>query len=119
MVIMPSFTDGACIKIGIDPSKGLREKRVKQNWKRTLAEGLALPKEACEGLPFFSFLGREEVTVENVTALLSCTPDCIRLMTNQGPVRLEGERLWISAWDQGQLSAQGWFCRVCWEEEKR
>ena len=70
-------------------------------FRRNMTEALELPKEILLHLPLISFIGQEEVTIENYKGILEYSEETVRIGTAAGVLRLEGQRLCLK-----QLSAE-------------
>jgi len=66
-----------------------------------VTEALELPKEIMLNLPLISFVGREEVTIENYKGILEYGEELVRIGTAAGVLRLTGKGLCLK-----QLSAE-------------
>ena len=66
-----------------------------------MTEALELPKEIMLNLPLISFVGREEVTIENYKGILEYGEELVRIGTAAGVLRLTGKGLCLK-----QLSAE-------------
>ena len=62
---------------------------------------LVYPKEILLHLPLISFIGQEEVTIENYKGILEYSEETVRIGTAAGILRLEGQGLCLK-----QLSAE-------------
>ena len=62
-------------------------------FRRNMTEALELPKEILLHLPLISFIGQEEVTIENYKGILEYSEETVRIGTAAGILRLEGQRL--------------------------
>lgn len=69
--------------------------------RKNVTEALELPKEIMLGLPLISFVGREEVTIENYKGILEYSEETVRVGTMAGVVRLLGRGLCLK-----QLTAE-------------
>ena len=70
-------------------------------FRRNMTEALELPKEIRLHLPLISFIGQEEVTIENYKGILEYSEETVRIGTAAGVLRLEGQGLCLK-----QLSAE-------------
>ena len=70
-------------------------------FRRNMTEALELPKEILLHLPLISFIGQEEVTIENYKGMLEYSEETVRIGTAAGVLRLEGQGLFLK-----QLSAE-------------
>ena len=70
-------------------------------FRRNMTEALELPKEIQLHLPLNSFLGQEEVPIENYKGILEYSEETVRIGTAAGVLRLEGQGLCLK-----QLSAE-------------
>ena len=70
-------------------------------FRRNMTEALELPKEILLHLPLISFIGQEEVTIENYKGILEYSEETVRIGTAAGVLRLEGQGLCLK-----QLSAE-------------
>ena len=68
-------------------------------FRRNITEALELPKEIL--LHLISFIGQEEVTIENYKGILEYSEETVRIGTAAGGLRLEGQGLCLK-----QLSAE-------------
>ena len=59
-------------------------------FRRNMTEALELPKEILLHLPLISFIGQEEVTIENYKGILEYSEETVRIGTAAGVLRLEG-----------------------------
>ena len=62
-------------------------------FRRNMTEALELPKEILLHLPLISFIGQEEVTIENYKGILEYSEETVRIGTAAGILRLEGQGL--------------------------
>lgn len=69
--------------------------------RKNMTEALELPKEIMLNLPLISFIGREEVSIENYKGILEYGEETVRVSTATGILRLTGSGLCIK-----QLSAE-------------
>ena len=70
-------------------------------FRKNMTEALELPKEIMLNLPLISFIGREEVSIENYKGILEYGEETVRVGTAAGALRLTGRGLCIK-----QLSAE-------------
>ena len=70
-------------------------------FRKNMTEALELPKEIMLNLPLISFIGREEVSIENYKGILEYGEETVRVGTAVGVLRLTGQNLCIK-----QLSAE-------------
>ena len=70
-------------------------------FRRNMTEALELPKEILLHLPLISFIGQEDVTIENYKGILEYSEETVRIGTAAGVLRLEGQWLCLK-----QLSAE-------------
>ena len=63
------------------------------NIKEKMTNIMSLPKEIALDLPLIMATGRGEVTIENYKNLIEFTDTKIRLLTREGVLAVEGERL--------------------------
>ncbi len=70
-------------------------------FRKNMTEALELPKEIMLNLPLISFIGREEVSIENYKGILEYGEETVRVSTATGILRLTGSGLCIK-----QLSAE-------------
>lgn len=69
--------------------------------RKNMTEALELPKEIMMNLPLITFVGREEVTIENYKGILEYGAETVRIGTTAGVLRLTGKTLHLK-----QLSAE-------------
>ncbi|WP_290716300.1 sporulation protein YqfC [Anaerotignum sp.] len=69
--------------------------------RKNMTEALELPKEIMLNLPLISFIGREEVSIENYKGILEYGEETVRISTAAGVLRLTGRDLCLK-----QLSAE-------------
>lgn len=53
-------------------------------FRRNMTEALELPKEILLHLPLISFIGQEEVTIENYKGILEYSEETVRTARRQG-----------------------------------
>ena len=70
-------------------------------FRKNMTEALELPKEIMLHLPLISFIGQEEVTIENYKGILEYSEETVRIGTSAGVLRLMGQGLCLK-----QLSAE-------------
>lgn len=70
-------------------------------FRKSMTEALELPKEILLNLPLISFIGQEEVTIENYKGILEYSEETVRIGTAAGILRLTGQGLCLK-----QLSAE-------------
>lgn len=75
-----------------------------------MTEALELPKEILLHLPLISFIGQEEVTIENYKGILEYNEETVRIGTAAGVLRLTGRGLCLK-----QLSAECMVVTGCVE----
>lgn len=63
--------------------------------RKNMTEALELPKEIMLNLPLISFIGREEVSIENYKGILEYGEETVRVSTATGILRLTGSGLCI------------------------
>ena len=64
-------------------------------FRKNMTEALELPKEIMLNLPLISFIGREEVSIENYKGILEYGEETVRGGTAAGVLRLTGRGLCI------------------------
>ena len=64
-------------------------------FRKNMTEALELPKEIMLNLPLISFIGREEVSIENYKGILEYGEETVRVGTAAGVLRLTGRGLCI------------------------
>lgn len=69
--------------------------------RKNMTEALELPKEIMMNLPLITFVGREEVTIENYKGILEYGAETVHIGTTAGVLRLTGKTLQLK-----QLSAE-------------
>lgn len=69
--------------------------------RKNVTEALELPKEILLNLPLISFIGREEVSIENYKGILEYGEETVRVATAAGILRLTGRGLCLK-----QLTAE-------------
>ena len=69
--------------------------------RKQMTEALELPKEIMLNLPLISFIGREEVAIENYKGILEYSEETVRVGTAAGILELNGRSLCLK-----QLSAE-------------
>lgn len=70
-------------------------------FRKNMTEALELPKEIMLNLPLISFIGREEVSIENYKGILEYGEETVRVGTAVGVLRLTGHNFCLK-----QLSAE-------------
>lgn len=64
--------------------------------KKQLANTLDLPKELLLDYPLTSFIGNEELMIQNHKGIIEYTSEVIRVKTKIGPLKIEGKHLYIN-----------------------
>lgn len=64
-----------------------------KNIKKNVSDALDLPKEIVLNIPLVTILGNEELNIENFKNIIEYSEDKIRLNTNCGIFKIEGENL--------------------------
>ena len=64
-----------------------------QNIKKKLVNTLELPKEIIFNLPLITMVGNEEINIENYKGVIEYSPEKIRINTECGVLKINGEKL--------------------------
>ena len=64
-----------------------------QNIKKKLVNTLELPKEIIFNLPLITIVGNEEINIENYKGVIEYSPEKIRINTECGVLKINGEKL--------------------------
>ena len=67
--------------------------KVNQNIKKKLVNTLELPKEIIFNLPLITIVGNEEINIENYKGVIEYSPEKIRINTECGVLKINGEKL--------------------------
>ena len=67
--------------------------KVNQNIKKKLVNTLELPKEIIFNLPLITTVGNEEINIENYKGVIEYSPEKIRINTECGVLKINGEKL--------------------------
>ena len=67
--------------------------QVNQNIKKKLVNTLELPKEIIFNLPLVTVIGNEEINIENYKGVIEYSPEKIRINTECGVLKINGEKL--------------------------
>lgn len=67
--------------------------KVNQNIKKKLVNTLELPKEIIFNLPLITMVGNEEINIENYKGVIEYSPEKIRINTECGVLKINGEKL--------------------------
>jgi sporulation protein YqfC len=61
--------------------------------KSRVSSILELPKEVVLNLPLITMIGTQEVTIQNYKGITEYSEKCIRVNTNSGTFKVEGESM--------------------------
>ena len=67
--------------------------KVNQKKKKKLVNTLELPKEIIFNLPLITIVGNEEINIENYKGVIEYSPEKIRINTECGVLKINGEKL--------------------------
>lgn len=65
------------------------------NKKNRILEKIDLPKDVVMDLPKITIVGDNEITIENHEGIESFEDECIRIKTNNGIIKIEGQNFEI------------------------
>ena len=65
------------------------------NRRNKVLERIDLPKDVILNLPKITIVGDNEITIENHEGIESFEDECIRIKTNNGIIKIEGENFEI------------------------
>ncbi|RBP45498.1 sporulation protein YqfC [Garciella nitratireducens] len=65
------------------------------NIKEELSDVLELPKEVVLDLPKISLIGKMQLIIENHKGIIEYTPMQIRIASNSGMIKIQGNHLYI------------------------
>ncbi|MBQ4284742.1 MAG: YabP/YqfC family sporulation protein [Lachnospira sp.] len=80
--------------------------------REKIAVDLKFAKDAALGLPLVTIVGNSELVVENFKSIVHYESDCIRLMTKQGYVSVEGSCLIIKYYNDEEIAVKGRICKI-------
>jgi sporulation protein YqfC len=80
----------------------------KKNIKKSLTSILELPKEVIFNLPLITFIGHEEITIENYKGVIEYNLEYIRISTSCGVLKITGKKLIIK-----QITSENLLVRGC------
>ncbi len=83
--------------------------------KRRIVESMDFPAEAALGLVRVQLLGREKMYVENHRGVLAYRAACIRLKTEEGVLRIEGESMTLCELRRDRLYISGQIAGLFYE----
>lgn len=86
----------------------MRKKSVPQK----LADKMQIPKDLAYQEPVLTMIGQRELCVENYKCIRYYTDSCIVLLTKNGRLKLEGDRLSIQSYDNEEIRVTGVICRL-------
>ena len=65
------------------------------NKKNRILEKIDLPKDVVMDLPKITIIGNNEITIENHEGIESFEDECIKIKTNNGIIKIEGQNFEI------------------------
>lgn len=65
------------------------------NKKNRILEKIDLPKDVVMDLPKITIIGDNEITIENHEGIESFEDECIKIKTNNGIIKIEGQNFEI------------------------
>ena len=87
------------------------KKIMKHSGKKHIAPAIlnavGLPPDSCGTLAYITLTGQEYAVIEHHCGVLRLTPECIRLYSATGIIRITGERLQASEMDNERISLRG------------
>lgn len=89
-------------------AKRKKQKRPRRSfWKRRLLTALDLPAETEPTVPKLTAVGRSDLLVENHMGVLQYDSAGIRLLTHEGVLEIQGEKLELSELAAGRAYVRG------------
>ncbi len=82
------------------------------NKREKIAGNLKFAKDAVLGLPMVTVMGNCEVFVENFKSIVHYECDCIRLITKQGYISIEGGGLRIQYYNDEEIAIKGRISKI-------
>ncbi len=80
---------------------------MKRNVRSAVTEALELPKESVLDIPLITFVGREEVILENYKGIIEYSEETVRINTGAGVVCLEGRNLILKSITAESITVKG------------
>lgn len=89
-----------------------------QRIRSAAADRLGLPKDAVLGETVITMEGARTMVIENYRSILFYGDDCLKLLTGDGKISVEGKGLGIEYYDGESMKVTGRICRVELEERQ-
>ncbi len=80
--------------------------------KEKIIDDFKFAKDAVLGVPMVTVMGNCEVLVENFKSIVHYECDCIRLITKQGYISVEGGGLQIMYYNDEEIAIKGRICKI-------
>ena len=73
---------------------------------------MQIPKDLAYQEPVLTMIGQRELCVENYKCIRYYTDSCIVLLTKNGKLKLEGDRLSIQSYDNEEIRINTYFRKI-------
>lgn len=83
--------------------------------KKTLAESLQLPQDACLGETILTFVGRSVLRIENYRGILKFSDTSVMIQAKHYKLLVTGKRLTIRYYDKDEMEIRGQIKAVSFE----
>ncbi len=80
--------------------------------KEKVVDDLKFARDACLGLPIVTITGCCEVFIENFKSIIHYECDCVRMLTKQGYISVEGKGLQIKYYTDEEIAIKGCISKV-------
>lgn len=81
--------------------------KLKKDLKNTIAQGLSIPLETLSSMPFGTFRGKSELSIENHRGILAYSTDAIAVSVDRGQIVVRGNDLTIAGMGKDRLLIRG------------
>lgn len=83
--------------------------------KPGLVNALELPRDLAYQEPIFTLSGRAELIIENYRSLILYQPECIIVLTKNGPLEIRGKSMEIIYYTSDEMKITGRICTLQWK----
>ena len=91
-------------------------KKPRQNKvKNGLVNALELPRDLAYQESILTLLGRTDLTIENYRSLLLYRPERIIVLTQNGPLEIQGRSMEIVYYTADEMKITGCICNFQWK----
>jgi sporulation protein YqfC len=80
--------------------------------KQRLVESLDITKDAVLNVPLVTAVGNVQVYIENFKSIVCYDCNRVKLLTKNGVVSVNGERLEIMYYDEEEIAIRGRICSI-------